>query len=335
MFNGKDITEVNVFQYRKLLSLVAQEPTLFSGTLRGNILLGVNPDEITEEQLHQCCRDANIHDFIVSLPDGYNTNIGSKGVNLSGGQKQRVSIARALIRDPRVLLLDEATSSLDSESEKLVQAAFERVAKGRTTIAVAHRLATIQKADIIYVLGEGKVLEKGSHAELLKLKGVYWNMVSSRSSRRNLSRHGIPWLTYPNSVATKRSTDKAKHLFPRVRPVRNRGTAFPLLWTRRSAYRRKQPAPPATVGSKMAKHPFITMPTDTYSFARRRLTQRDALLCSSCIITIINRRSSYKRAHLLHVISTLDPSISFRAVSEPIAPARTVSEGKWAANRAG
>jgi ABC-type multidrug transport system fused ATPase/permease subunit len=178
LFNGKNIYDINVHDYRKLLSLVAQEPFLFSGTIRENILLGVNPDEITEEQIHQCCRDANIHDFIISLPDGYNTNIGSKGVTLSGGQKQRVSIARALIRNPRLLLLDEATSSLDSESEKLVQAAFERVAKGRTTIAVAHRLATIQNADIIYVLGEGKVLEKGTHAELLRLKGMYWHMVS-------------------------------------------------------------------------------------------------------------------------------------------------------------
>jgi len=181
LFNGKDINTVNVYEYRKLLSLVAQEPSLFSGSIRENILLGVSPDEvITDEQLHQCCRDANIHDFVMSLPDGYNTNIGTKGVNLSGGQRQRISIARALIRNPRVLLLDEATSSLDSESEKLVQEAFERIAKGRsrTTIAVAHRLATIQKADIIYVLGEGKVLEKGTHADLLKLKGVYWHMVS-------------------------------------------------------------------------------------------------------------------------------------------------------------
>ncbi|RYP45320.1 hypothetical protein DL768_008304 [Monosporascus sp. mg162] len=184
LFNGKDINEINVYEYRKLLSLVAQEPSLFSGSIRENILLGVNPDEVTEDQLHQCCRDANIHDFIISLPDGYNTNIGSKGVSLSGGQKQRVSIARALIRNPRVLLLDEATSSLDSESEKLVQAAFERVAQGRTTIAVAHRLATIQKADIIYVLGEGKVLEKGTHAELLRLKGVYWHMCQNQALDR-------------------------------------------------------------------------------------------------------------------------------------------------------
>jgi ABC-type multidrug transport system fused ATPase/permease subunit len=114
LFNGKDITDVNVYEYRKLLSLVAQESSLFHGTIRENLLLGVDPSTITDEQLHQCCRDASIHDFIISLPDGYNTNIGSRGVSLSGGQKQRISIARALIRNPRVLLLDEATSSLDS-----------------------------------------------------------------------------------------------------------------------------------------------------------------------------------------------------------------------------
>jgi len=114
----------------------------------------------------------------VSLPEGYNTSIGSKGVSLSGGQKQRLAIARALIRNPRILLLDEATSSLDSESEKLVQKAFERAGKGRTMVVVAHRLATVQNADVIFVLGEGgKLLEKGTHAQLLKNKGVYWNMV--------------------------------------------------------------------------------------------------------------------------------------------------------------
>lgn len=147
------------------------------GTIRENILLGVDLNT-PDEKLHEACRNASIHDFIVSLPEGYNTNIGSRGVSLSGGQKQRLAIARALIRDPQVLLLDEATSSLDSESEKLVQAAFERAGQGRTMVVVAHRLATVQNADVIFVLGEGKLLEKGSHVELLKRKGVYYQMVS-------------------------------------------------------------------------------------------------------------------------------------------------------------
>lgn len=132
-----------------------------------------------EDQLNAACRDALIYDFIASLPESYNTDIGSRGIALSGGQKQRIAIARALIREPRLLLLDEATSSLDSESEKLVQAALERAAQGRTTIAVAHRLATVQNADVIFVLGDrGKLLEKGSHLELLRNRGAYYQMVS-------------------------------------------------------------------------------------------------------------------------------------------------------------
>lgn len=149
-----------------------------TGTLRENILLGVDESTVTDEKLHRVCREASIHDFIASLPDGYNTHIGSRGVTLSGGQRQRVAIARALMRNPDILLLDEATSSLDSESEKLVQAAFERAGKGRTMVAVAHRLATVQNADVIFVLGDGKLLEKGSHRDLLAKRGVYWQMVS-------------------------------------------------------------------------------------------------------------------------------------------------------------
>jgi ATP-binding cassette, subfamily B (MDR/TAP), member 1 len=160
-----------------MISLVAQEPTLFQGSIKENILLGVEESTSTET-LYQACRDAEIHDFIMSLPEGYQTDVGSKGIALSGGQKQRIAIARALIRNPKILLLDEATSSLDSESEKLVQAAFERAGKGRTMVVVAHRLATVQNADIIFVLGEGKVLETGDHNQLLRKRGVYYQMVN-------------------------------------------------------------------------------------------------------------------------------------------------------------
>jgi ATP-binding cassette subfamily B (MDR/TAP) protein 1 len=180
MYNGQDIKSLDPALYRQQLSLVAQEPTLYEGTIRDNIALSV--DSATDADIEAACTDAQIHEFIVSLPDGYNTRLGPKGMSLSGGQKQRLSLARALLRKPRLLLLDEATSSLDSESEKLVQAAIERAAGTgkRTMIAVAHRLATIQKADVIFVMGSGKVLEQGSHQELLKKRGVYWQMVSRK-----------------------------------------------------------------------------------------------------------------------------------------------------------
>lgn len=179
MYNDTDISTLCLDDYRRNISLVSQEPNLFDGTIRENILLGVDPDTTTEEQVEQACRDAEIHEFIMSLPDGYNTEIGSRGVTLSGGQKQRFAIARALIRNPRLLLLDEATSNLDGDTERAVQAVFERTRKNRTMIMVAHRLATIQNADVIFVLGDGRVLEKGNHVTLLKMRGLYYQMVST------------------------------------------------------------------------------------------------------------------------------------------------------------
>lgn len=179
LFNGENINDSNVYEYRKSISLVAQEPTMFRGTIRDNILLGIeDPASIPDERIAEVCRDASIHDFIVSLPEGYDTEVGSGGISLSGGQKQRVAVARALIRDPKVLLLDEATSALDSESEKMVQAALERARTGRTMIAVAHRLSTIQSADVIFVFEQGRVVEKGTHDELVRKGDVYWGMVS-------------------------------------------------------------------------------------------------------------------------------------------------------------
>ncbi|KAH8693553.1 multidrug resistance protein 1, 2, 3 [Talaromyces proteolyticus] len=176
--DGRDITQLDVRSYRKQLAFVGQEAALFEGTIRENILLGCNPMEVSEDSLIAACQDANIYNFIISLPQGFDTEVGNKGRMLSGGQKQRIAIARALMRDPRILLLDEATSALDSESEKLVQAALDTAARGRTTIAVAHRLSTIQRADIIYVLDNGRVAESGSHAELLRKKGRYFELVN-------------------------------------------------------------------------------------------------------------------------------------------------------------
>ncbi|KAF2093344.1 P-loop containing nucleoside triphosphate hydrolase protein [Rhizodiscina lignyota] len=177
----QDITSVSAKTYRSNLSLVAQESTLYEGTIRENVVLSVEEADATDEAVEQACKDAQIHDFISSLPDGYATMLGPKGVQLSGGQRQRVALARALIRKPKLLLLDEATSSLDSESEKLVQEAIERAAGVRTVVAVAHRLATIQKADIIFVIGSERVLEQGTHQDLLKKRGVYYQMCKAQA----------------------------------------------------------------------------------------------------------------------------------------------------------
>ncbi|KAK3295645.1 P-loop containing nucleoside triphosphate hydrolase protein [Chaetomium fimeti] len=182
--DGKEISSLNVNEYRSFIALVSQEPTLYQGTIRENIVLGA-PGEVSDEQIKFACQEANIHDFILSMPDGFNTVVGSKGALLSGGQKQRIAIARALVRDPKILLLDEATSALDSESEHVVQAALDKAAKGRTTIAVAHRLSTIQKADIIYVFDQGRVVEQGTHGELMKRNGRYAELVNLQSLEKH------------------------------------------------------------------------------------------------------------------------------------------------------
>ena len=179
--DGKEISSLNLNDYRGFLALVSQEPTLYQGSIRDNVLLGADKEDVPEEEILQACKDANIYEFILSLPDGFSTIVGSKGSMLSGGQKQRIAIARALLRNPRILLLDEATSALDSESEKVVQAALDAAAQGRTTIAVAHRLSTIQKADMIYVFDQGRIVEHGTHNELLRVRGKYFELVNLQS----------------------------------------------------------------------------------------------------------------------------------------------------------
>ena len=157
---------------RQNVGIVPQEVILFGGTIRENILYG-NP-KATEAQLTDAARKSNCLEFIESFPDGFETVVGERGIKLSGGQRQRVAIARAILKDPRILLLDEATSSLDAESERLVQEALDILMEGRTSIIIAHRLATIKNVDQIYVLENGYIIEEGTHDELIQVdKGAY------------------------------------------------------------------------------------------------------------------------------------------------------------------
>ncbi|EAZ13201.1 hypothetical protein OsJ_03121 [Oryza sativa Japonica Group] len=176
-----EIKNLKVNWLRDQMGLVGQEPVLFNDTIRANIAYGKHGD-VTEEELIKAAKASNAHEFISSLPQGYDTTVGERGVQLSGGQKQRVAIARAILKDPKILLLDEATSALDAESERIVQDALDNVMVGRTTIIVAHRLSTIKGADIIAVLKDGAIAEKGRHEALMNIKdGVYASLVELRS----------------------------------------------------------------------------------------------------------------------------------------------------------
>jgi ABC-type multidrug transport system fused ATPase/permease subunit len=173
--DGIDIRDLRIHDLRSLMGNVNQEAILFNDTIYNNITFGVK--EATAQQVEQAARIANAHDFIMETEQGYDTNIGDRGCRLSGGQRQRLSIARAVLKNPPILILDEATSALDSQSEKLVQEALERLMKNRTTLVIAHRLSTIKNADIICVMNEGRIVEAGTHDQLLALNGAYKHLV--------------------------------------------------------------------------------------------------------------------------------------------------------------
>ncbi|XP_038135088.1 ATP-dependent translocase ABCB1-like [Cyprinodon tularosa] len=180
--DGHDIRSLNVRYLRELIGVVSQEPILFATTISGNIRYG-RPD-VTQEEIETATKEANAYDFIMNLPDKFETLVGDRGTQMSGGQKQRIAIARALVRKPKILLLDEATSALDAESETIVQAALDKVRLGRTTLVVAHRLSTIRNADVIAGFQKGKVVELGTHSELMDKKGVYHTLVTMQTFQK-------------------------------------------------------------------------------------------------------------------------------------------------------
>uniref|UniRef100_A0A9J8CYY6 ABC-type xenobiotic transporter n=1 Tax=Cyprinus carpio carpio TaxID=630221 RepID=A0A9J8CYY6_CYPCA len=174
--DGHDIRSLNVRGLRELIGVVSQEPVLFATTIAENIRYG--RQDVTQEEIEQAAHEANAYDFIMKLPDKFETLAGERGTQMSGGQKQRIAIARALVRNPKILLLDEATSALDAESETIVQAALDKVRLGRTTIIVAHRLSTIRNADVIAGFQNGEIVELGTHDELMERKGIYQSLVT-------------------------------------------------------------------------------------------------------------------------------------------------------------
>lgn len=185
--DGHEVSKLNLRWLRQHISLVSQEPTLFGTTIFGNIqhgLIGTKHENADIEQQKElilaAAKMANAHDFVMALPEQYDTNVGERGFLLSGGQKQRIAIARAMVSDPKILLLDEATSALDTKSEGVVQAALDVAAQGRTTIVIAHRLSTIKTADNIVVMSQGRIVEQGSHDELLEKKSAYYNLVEAQ-----------------------------------------------------------------------------------------------------------------------------------------------------------
>jgi ATP-binding cassette, subfamily B, bacterial len=183
LLNGSDIREFRLRTYRDLLAIVQQDVFLFDGSVRDNIAYGRH--DATDAEIEDAARRANAHEFIVKLPEQYETTIGERGVKLSGGQQQRLAIARAILASPQILILDEATSNLDTESEQLIQASMAALLAGRTTFVIAHRLSTIRRANLILLMEDGRVVERGTHDELMSVRGVYHAMVL-----RQMESHG-------------------------------------------------------------------------------------------------------------------------------------------------
>ena len=187
LVDGVDVRQADLVSLRRQIGIVLQTSLLFSDTIRENIAYG-RPDA-TDEEVYAAARAAQAHDFIVKFAEGYGTLVGERGVTLSGGQRQRIAIARALLMDPRILILDDSTSSVDTQTEKLIQEALDRLMEGRTTFVIAHRLATVRRADLILVMDDGRIVQRGRHAELLAQGGLYREIYDLQlSQHRRISR---------------------------------------------------------------------------------------------------------------------------------------------------
>ncbi len=178
--DGQDITGVTQDSLRRRIALIPQDPSLFNRSIIENIRYG--RPQATDEEVFEAAQQAYIHDFIVKLPEGYQTKVGERGVMLSGGERQRVAIARAILKNAPILILDEATSALDSESERYIQESLRQLMAGKTVIAIAHRLSTLKEMDRIVVMDKGKIVESGSHSALIRRKGAYWGFYAMQSS---------------------------------------------------------------------------------------------------------------------------------------------------------
>lgn len=185
LLDGHDIRTLNIQWLRSLLGFVQQEPVLFNLSIRDNIAYGDNSRQVTQEDIENAAKKANIHDLIISLPEKYKTSCGAKGSQLSGGQKQRIAIARALVRNPKILLLDEATSALDNKSEKVVQEALDQARTGRTCLTIAHRLPSIRNSEKICVVDRGEIKESGPHDQLIQKNGIYYKLYKAQERPDN------------------------------------------------------------------------------------------------------------------------------------------------------
>jgi len=185
LLDGVDLQDIQITSLRKLTGIVSQDTVLFNDTVRANIAFGA-PGVYTQAQVEEAAQAANAHDFILQLPQGYDTVLGERGTRLSGGQRQRVAIARALLSDPPILILDEATSALDTESERLVQEAIDRLLAGRTVFVIAHRLSTVEHASQILVLDRGRIIERGTHDTLIAQRGAYHRLYTLQFREREV-----------------------------------------------------------------------------------------------------------------------------------------------------